>query len=72
MARAAFQLAMASDKIVADVVEVQEFPDLARQYQVRGVPMTVVNETETLMGAVPPMLLVDAVEKVGNASSLIL
>ncbi len=50
MARAAFQLAMSSDKITADVFEVQEFPDLARRYQIRGVPMTVINDGAPLMG----------------------
>jgi predicted DsbA family dithiol-disulfide isomerase len=69
MARVAYQLAMASDKITADVVEVQEFPDIARKYQIRGVPMTVVNESATLMGAVPAMQLVNAVETAGNAAS---
>jgi len=66
MARAAFQVATASARITADVVEVQEFPELARKYQIRGVPMTVVNETETLMGAVPPMQLIAAVERAAS------
>jgi glutaredoxin-like protein len=52
MARAAFQLAMSSPRITADVVEVQEFPELAQRYQVRGVPMTIVNDGEPLMGNV--------------------
>jgi predicted DsbA family dithiol-disulfide isomerase len=66
MARAAFQVATASARITADVVEVQEFPELARKYRIRGVPMTVVNETETLMGAVPPMQLIDAIERAAS------
>jgi len=66
MALAAFQVATANPRITADVVEVQEFPDLARKYKIRGVPMTVVNETETLMGAVPPMQLIDAVERAAS------
>jgi predicted DsbA family dithiol-disulfide isomerase len=52
MARAAFQLAMASQRITADVVEVQEFPEVAQRYQIRGVPMTVINDGEPLMGNV--------------------
>jgi predicted DsbA family dithiol-disulfide isomerase len=52
MARAAFQLAMSSDKIVADVYEAQEFPEISQRYQVRGVPMTIVNEGEPIMGNV--------------------
>lgn len=67
MARAALQMAMASEKITAEVIEVQEFPELAQKYQIRGVPMTVVNDAETLMGAVPAIHLVEAVERAGRA-----
>jgi hypothetical protein len=66
MARAAFQLAMASDKIIADVYEAQEFPELAQRYQVRGVPMTIVNEGVPLMGNVGGARLLQAV--VGQSS----
>jgi hypothetical protein len=61
MARAAFQLAMSSEKIVADVYEAQEFPELAQRYQVRGVPMTLVNEGEPIMGNVGGARLLQAV-----------
>ena len=63
MARAAYNLALHSSKITADVWEAQEFPDLARKYQVRAVPKTVINETEELLGAVPIGHLLAAVEK---------
>lgn len=61
MARAAFQLAMSSEKIVADVYEAQEFPELSQRYQVRGVPMTLVNEGEPIMGNVGGARLLQAV-----------
>jgi hypothetical protein len=61
MARAAFQLAMSSEKIVADVYEAQEFPELAQRYQVRGVPMTLVNEGQPIMGNVGGARLLQAV-----------
>ncbi len=64
MARAAYQLAMSSSQITAEVVECEEFPDLAQKYSIRGVPMTVVNDQETLMGNRGPMALLDAMEKV--------
>lgn len=54
---------MGSAKISAEVVEIQEFPDLARKYQVRGVPMTILNDSEALVGTVPPMQIIDAVER---------
>lgn len=46
-------MAMANPKIVAEVVEVNEFPDLARRYQVRGVPKTVINDKVEFLGGVP-------------------
>jgi glutaredoxin-like protein len=66
-ARVALQLAMVSSKVSADIIEIEEFPDLMDKYQVRGVPHTVLNETETLLGAAPPMQLVLLVEKVGGS-----
>jgi len=68
MARAAFQLAMSSARITADVVEVQEFPDVAQRYQVRGVPMTIVNEGTPIMGNVGGAKLLDAILAAGGAA----
>ncbi len=54
----AYQLAIESDLVTADMVEVIEFPHLATKYQVMGVPRTVMNETVHIEGAVPePMLM---------------
>ena len=49
----AHQLAMASDKVTADMVEISEFPHLAQKYQVQGVPRTVINEKWAVEGAAP-------------------
>ena len=62
MARAAYQLAMYFSNIRADVVEIQEFPELAQQYQVQGVPKTVINEKTEVMGAVAGGVLIQAIE----------
>ena len=51
--RAAQRLAMAGDLVRTDCIEVTEFPELARKYQVRGVPKTLFNEREELLGAAP-------------------
>ena len=59
--RLAQQLAVESDLITADLVEVTEFPDLAQRYQVRAVPRTVVNETASIEGALPESEFVQAV-----------
>lgn len=54
----AHQLAVESDLITADGVEVVEFPHLATTYQVMGVPRTVIDEAIHIEGAVPePMLM---------------
>lgn len=54
----AHTLAMVSDKVRADMVEVSEFPELAVKYQVQGVPRTVVNETIVQEGAAPEQMLI--------------
>ncbi len=61
MARAAHALAMANEHIRAEVIEVQEFPEVARHYQVRGVPKTVINDGAEFVGAVPDEMFVDAI-----------
>ena len=47
-------MAFASPHITAFAVEATEFPDLARKYQVTGVPKTVVNDQIEILGALPP------------------
>jgi predicted DsbA family dithiol-disulfide isomerase len=42
------------------VVEVSEFPDLAAQYHVRGVPKVVMNDTLELVGAQQEAAFVEA------------
>jgi predicted DsbA family dithiol-disulfide isomerase len=59
--RLAQQLAVESDLITADLVEVTEFPHLAQRYQVRAVPRTVVNGTTSIEGALPESEFVKAV-----------
>jgi predicted DsbA family dithiol-disulfide isomerase len=46
-------MAFANEHITAYAVEATEFPDLARLYQVNGVPKTVVNEEIDILGALP-------------------
>ncbi len=61
MARAAHALALTNPKITAEVVECQEFPDMARHYQVMGVPKTVINDKAEFVGAVPDEIFVNAI-----------
>ena len=53
--------------VVADVVEVQEFSDLARAYRVMGVPKTVINDKVQITGSVTEeVLLRRLLEAVGD------
>lgn len=49
----AHRLAFASDRVTAAMVDASEFPDLADRYDVRAVPLTVINDSVRLEGAVP-------------------
>jgi predicted DsbA family dithiol-disulfide isomerase len=46
-------MAFANPHITAVAVEATEFPDLARQYQISGVPKTIVNDVVEILGAIP-------------------
>ncbi|NDJ76767.1 MAG: glutaredoxin [Chloroflexi bacterium] len=58
----AHNLAYASDKVTADMVEVTEFPHLGQRYQVMGVPRTVINDETFLEGAAPEAMLLEKVK----------
>jgi glutaredoxin-like protein len=47
----AHKLAVESDMISADVIDAQEFPELAQKYSVIGVPKVVINEKIEFVGA---------------------
>jgi glutaredoxin-like protein len=49
----AHRMAVEDPQIQATCVEATEFMDLSRQYQVTGVPKTIVNGTIEILGAVP-------------------
>jgi glutaredoxin-like protein len=67
MARAAHAFAMAHGQITAEVVEVEEFPDIAQHYGVMGVPKIVINDTTEFMGAVPDRMFLNAIlETIGK------
>ena len=61
MARMAHAMAMDNPNVTADVVEVQEFPNLARMYMVSGVPKTVINNKVQFVGAVPEATFIEKV-----------
>jgi hypothetical protein len=66
-------MAIESELVKADMVEATEFPHLAINYEVRGVPRTVINESCFVDGMVPeaPMLegVLSALEKAADSSA---
>ena len=63
MARAAFQLALVNPKVRAEVIEVNEFPELAQRYGVRAVPLTVIADRVAIPGMVHEGVLVEQLLK---------
>jgi len=57
----AYKLAVESELIRAEVVDVGEFPHLAYRYAVMGVPKTVINDRVEFVGAVPEKLFIEYV-----------
>ena len=57
-------MAVESDMVQTDVIESAEFPELANKYNVMGVPLSVINESERIEGAAPASQVVDAIRKV--------
>ena len=64
--RAAQRLAVASDKVKADCIEVSEFPDLAERYDISGVPKAVFNDGHELVGAAPEEIFLQHVLEAGG------
>ena len=68
VAAVAHAMAMESPRVTTDVIEIQEFPDLARRYAVMGVPKTVINDKVQITGAVPENELLRRVLRAVGAS----
>jgi hypothetical protein len=54
-------MAMESDKIFAESIEANEFPELSRQYRVMAVPRTVVNDSGVVEGAMPESMFIQSI-----------
>ena len=61
MARAAHAFALANSNVKAEIIECQEFPEVAQHYQAMGVPKTVINDRAEFVGAVPDEIFVNAI-----------
>jgi len=63
MVHTAYQFALENKYITAEGIEVIEFPQLGNYYNVSGVPKTVINDKEEIMGAVPEIAFLESIEK---------
>lgn len=64
------RLTIASPQVSAVSVEASEFPQLAQQFGVQGVPRTVVNRAGAFVGALPEEQFVDAVLELGGVGAV--
>lgn len=55
----AHKAALENEKILADMIEAVEFPDLSNRYGVYAVPKTVINDRVEFEGAVPEEMFVE-------------
>jgi len=62
-------MAMASDRVTADCVEAQEFPDLSRAFRISAVPKTIVNGRIEILGAQPESAVLARVLEAGSIAS---
>ncbi len=53
--------------VTADMVDAQSFMRLSQRFRVMGVPMTLVNGQEQVVGAVPEEALMDKIRQVAGA-----
>lgn len=56
-------MAMESEWITADAVEVSEYPELSDRYQVYAVPLTVANSQVRIEGGLPETVFIDQILK---------
>ena len=69
VARLAHDMAMESSRVVADVVEIQEYPQLAQAYDVRSVPKAVINDSVQFTGVVTEDVFLGRIlEAVGDSA----
>lgn len=67
--RLAQHMAIASERIRAECIEVTEFPELAQRYSVMAVPKIVINDKLGFEGAVPESDFLGAVLQAVNGKA---
>jgi glutaredoxin-like protein len=64
--RAAYRLALASAHVQASAIAINEFPRLGEQLGIRAVPLTVLNDTSAIPGAMDEHGLLEAILRVAE------
>ncbi len=59
----AHKFAYLNQNIKSDMIEATEFPHLSNKYNVRGVPRSVINESDFVEGAVPENMFLDKINE---------
>ena len=60
----AHQMALESEMVQAEMVEATEFPELANQYGVSGVPHTTINfGAGEMIGAAPEAMMIEQIKE---------
>jgi len=62
----AHKLAIVSDKIRSEMIEVNEYPELASLYNVEGVPKIVINDKVHLLGAQSISSIIDSILQINK------
>jgi hypothetical protein len=57
----AYDMALVSEKVRAEVIDAEEFPDLSQKYKVGGVPKTMINYQTEFLGAAPEPFILEKV-----------
>ena len=68
VARLAHAVSMENTRIAADVIEISEYPNLARMYNVTTVPKTIINQLVQLSGVISEDQLTEKILEVGVKS----
>lgn len=58
------RMALYSDRVNAEMIEISEFPHLAQRYAVQGVPRTVINEKDFVEGAAPEKMMLQKLQQI--------
>ena len=66
IAELSLSLAMQFSTIKTEIIEIQEYPDLANNYGISSVPVTVINDKIQLDGQISSDTLVEAIVKIDD------